>query len=128
MEYFRENGIGCQNFINNILHYQFNLEDPRSFVIERTHRSRSATSPRPIHCRPLNWEYKDYLLNIAPGRLKRNLFGKDQIKIHVSDDVSNKVRDQRKELKEKYLPDTRMKSNVKIAFVPFMIPARIQYR
>ena len=114
--------------IYNILHYQFNLEDPRSFVIERAHRSRSATSPRPIHCRLLNWEDKDYLSKIAAGRLQRNLFGKDQIKIYVSDDVSKKVSDQRKELREKYLPDIRMKSNVKIAFVLLMIPARIQYR
>ena len=66
----------------------FNLEDPRSFVIERAHRLRSATSPRPIHCQLLNWEDEDYLLKIASGRLKRILFGEDQINIYVSDDVS----------------------------------------
>ena len=67
-----EAGIGCKNLIYNILYYQLGLDDPRGFVIERAHRTQTEISPRPIHCCFLNWEDKEYILRIAPGRLKRN--------------------------------------------------------
>ena len=70
--------------------YQLGQEDPRGLVIERAHRTQTKTSPRSIHCCFLNWEDKEYILKVAPGRLKQNPFGRDQINIYVTDDVSKK--------------------------------------
>ena len=78
----------------------------------------------------LNWEDKEYLLKISPGRLKRNSFGfgANAVKIYISDDVSKKVRDDRKLLRQRDLKDIQQKQGVKVAFVPFLVPARIQYK
>ena len=64
-----EASIGCKNLIYNILYYQLGL---RGFVTERAHRTQTEASPRPIYCCFLNWEDKEKILRIAPGRLKRN--------------------------------------------------------
>ena len=80
--------------------------------------------------RILNWEDKENLLKISPSRLKRNSFGfgANAVKIYISDDVSKKVRDDRKLLRQRYLKDIQQKQGVKVAFVPFLVLARIQHK
>ena len=99
-----EVGIGLRNLIYNIFDKQLELNDARDIAIERVHRTTirlpdgSILNPRPIHMRILNWEDKEYLLKISPSRLKRNSFGfkANAVKIYRSNDVSKKVRDNRK--------------------------------
>ena len=122
--------------IYNIFDKQLELNDARDIVIERVHRTTirlpdgSVLNPRPIHMRILNWEDKEYLLKISPSRLKRNSFGfgANAVKIYMSDDVSKKVRDDCKLLRQRYLKDIQQKQGVKVEFVPFLVPARIQYK
>ena len=128
-----EAGIGCKTLLYNILERQFELEYARDIVIERAHRTKiiledgSIMNPRLIHAKLLNWEDKEFLLKIGPSRLKRNNYGFG-VKIYVSDDVTKKVREDRKILRTRYLPDIRQKPGVKVAFIPFQVPARIQYK
>ena len=131
-----EAGIGLRNLIYNIFDKQLELNDARNIVIERVHRTTirlpdgSVLNPRPIYMKILNWEDKEYLLKISPSRLKRNSFGfgANAVKIYISDDVSKKVRDDRKLFRQRYLKDIQQKQGVKVAFVPFLVPARIQYK
>ena len=128
-----EAGSGCKTLFHNILERQFELEYARDIVIERAHRTKiiledgSIMNPRPIHAKLLNWEDKEFLLKIGPSRLKRNNYGFG-VKIYVSDNVTKKVREDRKILRTRYLPDIRQKPGVKVAFIPFQVPARIQYK
>ena len=50
------------------------------------------------------------------------------ITVSVTDDVSKKVRDYRKLLKSQHLPDILKRPDVKVAFIPYVIPARIKYK
>ena len=104
-------------------------------IIERAHRTsrlkrnRDGTEmPRPIYCRFLNWSDKDYVIRRAPQTLKDNPFGPKKAKLIIIDDVSKKVRTERKILKEQYLPGIEKKQNVKTAFIPYLVPARIQFK
>ena len=97
---------------------QFELEYARDIVIERANRTKiiledsSIMNPRPIHAKLLNWEDKEFLLKIGPSRLKRNNNGFG-VKIYVSDNVTKKVREDRKVLRTRHLPDIRQKPGVK---------------
>ena len=46
----------------------------------------------------------------------------------VTDDVSKRVREHRKILKSRHLPEILSRPNVKVAFIPYLVPARIQYK
>ena len=50
------------------------------------------------------------------------------LKIIVTDDVSKKVRDDRKLLRSHHLPDILERQDVKVAFIPYVIPARINFK
>ena len=90
--------------------------------------SRRPSPPRPIYARFINEADKDYILRRAPRILKDNPYGPTQAKVIITDDVSAKVSADRKLLREKELPDIRKRPGVKVAFIPYMIPARIQYK
>ena len=94
-------------------------------LIERAHRSgraksnyNSTTSPRPIHVKFLNWSDKDFLIKRAPKSLKNNSYGPQKLNIIVTDDVSKRIREHRKILKSRYLPEILTRPNVKVAFIP----------
>ena len=46
----------------------------------------------------------------------------------VTDDVSKKVREQRRILKSEYLLNILSRPNVKVASVPYLVPAGIQFK
>ena len=69
---------------------------------------------------------KEYLLKRAPRALENNPYGPHKVSLVVTDDVSKRVRDQGKLLGTRYLPDISEIPNVKVAFIPFSVPARIQ--
>ena len=134
-----EKGRGCRRLIEDIIMNHMKLKDSEDIVIARAHRtnldtedsrkkSKDKSQPRPIHCNFLHWEEKEYIIKRAPGLLKNNPYGVDKSTIIVTDDVSKRVRDQRKVLRAQYLPKLREKPSVKVAFVPYIVPARIQYK
>ena len=64
----------------------------------------------------------------APRALKNNPYGAKKATVIVTDDVRKKVREERKILKTRHLPDLLNKPSVKVAFIPYTVPARIQYK
>ena len=46
----------------------------------------------------------------------------------ISDDVSRKVREDRKKLKENHLDAIRAREDVEFAFIPWSVPARILFK
>ena len=61
----------------------------------------------------------------APRALKNNPYGAKKATVIVTDDVSKKVREERKILKTQHLPVLLNKPSVKVAFIPYTVPARI---
>ena len=120
---------------------QIKLKDSEDIVIARAHgttcnldtedsrkKSKDKSQPRPIHCNFLHLEEKEYIIKRAQGLLKNNPYGVDKSTIIITDDVSERVRDQRKVPRAQHLPKLREKPSVKVAYVPYMVPARIQYK
>ena len=141
-----EKGKGCIQLIEEILAHHMKIPDVDSIVIEKAHRStvkdndknknqlsqngasRRPPPPRPIYARFINEADKDYILRRAPRILKDNPYGPTQAKVIITDDVFAKVSADRKLLREKELPEIRKRPGVKVAFIPYMIPARILYK
>ena len=134
-----EKGRGCRRLIEDIIMNHMKLKDSEDIVNSRAYRtnldtedsrkkSKDKSQPRPIHCNFLHWEEKEYIIKRAPGLLKNNPYGVDKPTIIVTDDVSKRVRDQRKVLRAQYLRKLREKPSVKVAFVSYIVPARIQYK
>ena len=48
--------------------------------------------------------------------------------LYISDDVSKKVRDDRKKLKKRYINEIRSREEVDFAYIPWNVPARILYK
>ena len=134
---------GCVQFIEDFLENHMKISDVSEILIQKAHRSplsfnpqkqqlsgsqSKKPSPRPIHVRFVNEADKDYILRRAPSILKNNPYGLKRASIIITDDVSEKVRMDRKILREKELPAILKLPGVKVAFVAFMVPARIQYK
>ena len=130
-----EKGRGCRRLIEDIIMNHMKQKDSEDIVIDRAHRtnldtevsrkkSNDISQPRPIHCNFLHWEEKEYIIKRAPGLLTNNPYGVDKSTIIVTDDVSKRVRDQRKVLRAQYLPKLRETLSVKVGFVPYIVPAR----
>ena len=125
-------GRGRVDLIYTILDHLLEIEWVEKIIIERARRSKEVKTdkngkalPRPIHLKFLNWEDKEYILKLAPLKLKYNLY-QGKTHIIVMDDVTKKVRDERKSLRNNYLDEIHGRPDVKVAFVPFLVPARIQ--
>ena len=82
--------------------------------------------PRPIHVYVLRYTDKVRILKVARKTLKGKKFLDSQI--FVSDDVSKKVRNQRNELRNEYLQDTREREEVEFTYIPWSVPAQILYK
>ena len=128
-----ESGTGCIRLLEDIIVNHMKLKDTEDVLIERVHRSgvkKSAKDSeefsRPIPCRFLHWGDKEYVMKEAPCVLKNNPYGAKRATVIVTNDVSKKVREERKILKT-HLPDLLNKPLVKVAFIPYTVPARIQY-
>ena len=121
--------MGCVDLIYTILDRLLETEWVEKVTIERAHCSKEVKTdkngealPRPIHVKVLNWEDKEYILKLAPSKLKHNRY-QGKAHIIVTDDVTKKVRDERKSLRNNYLDEIRGRPDVKVAFVPFLVPA-----
>ena len=127
-----EKARGCIKLLEDVILNHMKLPDCEQIVIERAHRQAvkdlPTKTPRPIFCRFLHWGDKEYVLKRAPKALKDNLYGAGKGLIFVTDDVSHEVRRERKTLREEHLSALREKSSVKVAFILFLVPARIQYK
>ena len=135
-----EKGIGCINLIQTILVDHMNVPGADDFIIKRAHHDTinpnkeplkykdGSLVPIPIFVRFLNSSDKEYVLKRAPRASKNNLYGPHEVSLVVTDDVSKRVRDQRKLLRTRYLPDILDRPNVKVVFIPFSVSARIQYK
>ena len=127
--------MGCIGLIQDILILHMKLIGAEEINIERAHRlgqmrhgKNGDASPRPIHVKFLNWMDKEYVLKKAPKSLKNNPYGRQQATLIITDDVTKKVRNQRKILKTQHLPKILEKPDVKVGFIPHVVPARIQYK
>ena len=125
---------GCVDLIYTALDRLLEMEWVEKITIERAHRSKEVKTdkngkapPRSIHVKILNWEDKEYILKLSPSKLKHNLC-QGKTHIIVADDVTKKVRDERKSLRNNCLDEIRGRLDVKVAFVSFFVPARIQYK
>ena len=128
---------GCVSLIQDIILLHIKLSGCEDIIIERAHPTttrqprRSETgsiAPRPIHIRFINWSDKEFILRRAPKLLKNNPYGAHKVNLIVTDDVSKLVRNQRNNLRSQYLSEIRDRPNVKVAFIPYIVPARIQYK
>ena len=130
-----ENQTGCIQLIENLLAKHKKIDNLEEVVIELAHRSGKIKKrqdgseiPRPIHAKFLNWSDKEFIIPRAPSARKDNPLNRSGAKIIVTYDVSKKVWDDRKLLKSQHLPDILEHPDVKVAFIPYVIPARIKYK
>ena len=118
----------CEALIKWLIASHMKMEEAESIEIERAHRSGrkdSSGKPRPIHVLFLRHQQKESILRQARRTLKDNpLKGR---KVFITDDVSHKVRKERKELREQ-LTNIRNQPGVMFAFIPWSVPARIIYK
>lgn len=129
-----EKDSSCQDIVSNILCEHMKLEG--DLEIMRSHRTNirrqsitDNTAPplaRPVHVYLLRYTDKQYILRNAASALKDNPFlGAN---LYISDDVSKKVRDERKKLKESHINEIRSREEVVFAYIPWSVPARILYK
>ena len=133
----KDRPLGCVSLIQDITLLHMKLSGCEDIIIERAHRMtthqprRSETgsiAPRPIHVRFINWSNKEFILKRAPKLLKNNSYGAHKVNLIITDDVSKLVRNQRNILRPQYLSEIRDRPNVKVVFIPYIVPARIQYK
>jgi len=98
----------------------------RTNIRRQNNTEEAATSlPRPVHVYLLRYTDKQYILCNAASALKDNPF--QEANLYISDDVSKKVRDDRKKLKEQHIDEVRARKDVDFAYIPWNVPARILY-
>ena len=129
-----EKDSSCQDIVSNILSQHMKLEG--DLEIMRAHRTNirrqnikeNKASPlaRPVHVYLLRYTDKQYILRNAASALKDNPFLEENL--YISDDVSKKVRDDRKRLKESRINEIRAREEVVFAYIPWSVPARILYK
>ena len=74
----------------------------------------------------LRYTDKQYILRSAASALKDHPFL--EANLYISDDVSKKVRDDRKRLKESHINEIRAREEVDFAYIPWSVPVRILYK
>ena len=129
-----EKDSSCQKIVSNILSVHMQLEGDlelmrahRTNIRRQNNTEEAATSlPRPVHVYLLRYTDKQYILRNAASALKDNLF--QEANLYISDDVSKKVRDDRKKLKEQHIDEIRAREDVDFASIPWNVPARILYK
>ena len=131
---------GCVQFIEDFLENHMKIPDFGEILIQKAHCSPLSFNPqkqqlsgsqpslRPVHVGFVNEADKDYVLRRAPSVLKNNRYGPKRASIITTDDVSEKVRKNRKILREIELPTILKLLGVKVVFVAYMVPARILYK
>ena len=123
----REAVSSCEALVKNIFSDFMGLDE--NVEVMRAHRTivqnrrGGATRARPIHVALLRFTDKQYVLRNAAAKLKDHPF--QEVNLFISDDVSRKVREDRKKLKENHLDAIRAREDVEFAFIPWSVTARI---
>ena len=81
--------------------------------------------PKPVHVYLLCYTDKQYILQNATSALKDKSFL--EANLYISDDVSRKVRDDWKKLKERYTNKIRFWEDVDFDSIPWNVPVCILY-
>ena len=129
-----EEDSSCRVIVSNVLSNHLQLEgDLEIMRAHQTNIRRQSTTedtasplPRPIHVYLLRYTDKQYILRKAASALKDNPFL--EANLYISDDVSKKVRDDRKKLKETHINEIRSRGEVDFAYIPWSVPARILFK
>ena len=127
----------CEEFLSDFLTNHMKIDGGKDFEIERAHRTPSRrqstpqpdgtnSRPRPIHCKLLRYGDRHHILKNAAKLLRNNQY--KGANIFISDDVSAKARNARKQLREDHLPSIRQDERVNFAFVPWSLPPVIMYK
>ena len=110
----------CQALVKSILYDFMGLN--KDVEVMRAHRTAvqnrrgGATRARPIHVALLRFTDQQYTLRNAAAKLKDRPF--QEANLFICDDVSRKVREDRKKLKENHLEAIRAPEDVEFAFIP----------
>ena len=132
-----EGNKSCEEFVSDLLTNHMKLDGGDTIEIERAHRSpgrvqpsnngtASRARPRPIHCRLLRYTDRQHIIKSASRCLRNNKFKGSNI--YISDDVTPKIREARKDLRLRHLPSIRRDERVQFAFIPMSIPPVITYK
>lgn len=133
-----EEGHSCEEFLSDFLATHMKIDDGGDIELERAHRTPSQpqsrpggtnsrpTRPRPIHCKFLRYNDRQYILKNAAKLLRNNKYRGSSV--YISDDVTRTIRDGRKQLRENQLQSIRQDERVNFAFIPWTIPPVIRYK
>ena len=118
----------CASFVQSFIHdfMKVTSSEGSPIEVERAHRGRGRNDgkPPPIFARILNWKERQGILREAPRILKEKRYN-DLHKIGITDDVSQKERQKRKEL----MPQReKLRKEGKYAIIPFKVPAVLIYK
>ena len=123
-----EDSSNCVDLMQELFEKHMEIEDADSFEIERAHRSPMGKmayaqivrrkSPRPIHVKMLRYNDREKILREAPKKLKNNEYKGS--KVYISDDVTDTVRAERKQLMK---IRNKVREDGKFAIVPWTVPA-----
>ena len=122
--------FSCEALVKNIFFDFMGLDE--NVEVMRAHRTTvqnrrgGAIRARPIHVALLRFTDKQYILRNAAAKLKDHPF--QEASLFILDDVSRKVREDRKKLKENHLDAIRAREDVEFAFIPWSVPARILFK
>ena len=127
-----EKDTSCQEILSNILSVHMQLEGDLEIMralqtkIRRQNNTAEAASSlaRPVRVYLLT--DKQYILLKAASALKDNPF--QEVNLYISDDVSKKIRDNRKKLKKPHLDEIRAREEVDFAYMPCDVSAHILYK
>ncbi|XP_038061921.1 uncharacterized protein LOC119732469 [Patiria miniata] len=130
------NGQSCEEFIGKFLADHMKLDGGSEIEIERAHRTpghrppstgpNQRQRPRLIHCKLLRYTDRQHIIKNAARHLKNNPFQGSNI--FISDDVTQRIREQRRRLREQHLQSIRQDSRVQFAYIPMSVPAVISYK
>lgn len=127
-----EKDSSCLELVNKIFYEHMSLQE--GIEVMRAHCTNNGKTQHRMHLNQdqfmtvylLHYTDKEYVLRNAASKLKDNPF--QEANLFISDDVSQSVREERKNLKERHLGEIRRREDVLSAYIPWSVPARIIYK
>ena len=127
----------CEEFVSSLIINHMKLQDGEAIEIERAHRTpgrkpanpatvSGPSRPRPIHCKLLRFGDREFILKNAAKSLRNNPYKNSNI--FITDDVTERIRNFRKQLRENELQTIRRDHRVHFAYIPWSIPPMIKYK
>ena len=120
----------CEALVKNIL-FDFmgmnaDVEIMRAHRTTIQNRCGGMKQARPIHVALLRFTDKQYICSKDAAKLRDHPF--QEANLFISDDVSRKVREGRKKMKENHLEAIRVRGDVELTFILWSVPARILFK